>query len=85
MQTRSDARWGLSAKHSKHAILADIYSTIILSAPYVIAAYVLLWAALFAFVFVVMRRVSKAEEQVMLLEERMDDCLAGNRDASDGA
>lgn len=55
------------------AILAEIYSTVIPSAPYVIAAYVLLWAALFVFVFLVMRRVRKAEAQMDLLEEAMED------------
>lgn len=55
------------------SVLADIYSTIIPSAPYVIAAYGLLWAALFIFIFVVLRRINKAEEQLSLLEETLEE------------
>ena len=40
------------------AILVEIYSTILPSAPYVIAAYALLLAALFVFAFAVLRGVS---------------------------
>ena len=54
-------------------ILLDIYSTIIPSAPYLIAAYVLLWAALFAFVFFVWRKVEKTESQIELIEEIVQD------------
>ena len=36
-------------------VLADIYSTILPSAPFVIAAYALLWVALLVFVFMIMR------------------------------
>lgn len=54
-------------------ILADIYSTVIPSAPYVIAAYVLLWVALFVYVFAVMRSTKKAEAQIQLLEEAIED------------
>ena len=50
-------------------ILADIYSTILPSAPYIIAAYALLWVALLVYVLVVFRGTKKAEAQLMLLEE----------------
>lgn len=50
-------------------ILADIYSTILPSAPYLIAAYALLWAALLVYVLMIFRGIKKAQAQLMLLEE----------------
>ena len=55
-------------------ILADIYSTILPSAPYIIAAYALLWVALLVYVLVVFRGTKKAEAQ--LLEEAVADRAA---------
>lgn len=54
-------------------ILADIYSTILPSAPYVIAAYALLWVALLAYVLVIARGTKRAEAQIALLEEAVAD------------
>lgn len=54
-------------------ILADIYSTILPSAPYIIAAYALLWAALLVYVLMIFRGTKKAERQLMLLEEAVAD------------
>ena len=50
-------------------ILADIYSTVIPSAPFVIAAYVLVWAVLLIYVIKVVRDLKKTEEQIAVLEE----------------
>ena len=50
-------------------ILADIYSTVIPSAPFVIAAYVLVWAVLLIYVIKVVRGLKKTEEQIAVLEE----------------
>lgn len=52
-------------------ILAEIYSTIIPSAPYLIAAYALIWAALLAYVLVIMRGTKRAQAQMTLLEEAL--------------
>ena len=52
-----------------NSILAEIYSTIIPSAPYIIAAYALLLAALFVFAFMIFRGIKKAEAQMKVLEE----------------
>ena len=41
-------------------ILADIYSTILPSAPYIIAAYALLWVALLVYVLMIFRGTKKA-------------------------
>ena len=57
-------------------ILADIYSTILPSAPYVIAAYALLWVALLVYVLMIFRGTKKAERQLMLLEEAVADANA---------
>lgn len=50
-------------------VLVEIYSTILPSAPYIIAAYALIWAALLVYVFVVVRGLKKTEQQVAVLEE----------------
>ncbi|MCD8199591.1 MAG: hypothetical protein LUD25_01320 [Coriobacteriaceae bacterium] len=55
-----------------NSILADIYSTVIPAAPYVIAAYVLVMVAFFIFVFVLIRRVGRAERTLDALEEELD-------------
>lgn len=54
-------------------ILADIYSTILPSAPYIIAAYALLWVVLLVYVLMIFRGTKKAEVQLMLLEEAVAD------------
>ena len=54
-------------------ILADIYSTILPSAPYIIAAYALLWIALLVYVLMIYRGTKKATVQLMLLEEAVAD------------
>lgn len=54
-------------------ILADIYSTVVPSAPFVIAAYALVWFALLIYVIVVVRGLKKTEARVALLEESLRD------------
>lgn len=54
-------------------VLADIYSTILPSAPFVIAAYALLWVALLVFVLAIMRGIKKSEAQMAVLEEALED------------
>ena len=56
-----------------NAVLVEIYSTVIPSAPYIIAAYALVWLVLLAYVIVIMRGQKKAEAQMALLEEAMAD------------
>lgn len=50
-------------------VLAEIYSTILPSAPYVIAAYALIWLVLLVYVFIVVRGLKKTEAQMAVLEE----------------
>ena len=50
-------------------ILSDIYSTVIPSAPFIIAAYAIMWFALLVYVIFVVRGLKKTEAQISLLEE----------------
>lgn len=52
-------------------ILAEIYSTILPSAPFIIAAYALIIVVLGVYVFVVSRNLKKSEAEVALLEEEL--------------
>lgn len=52
-------------------ILADVYSSVIPSAPYLIAAYAIVWAALLVYVIAVVRDLKKVEAQIAVLEESM--------------
>lgn len=54
-----------------NSVLIEIYSTVLESAPFVIAAYALIWFVLFVYVFISMRRMKKTEKQVALLEETL--------------
>ena len=56
-----------------NSVLEEIYSTIIPSAPYIIAAYALVWAILFIYVFFVIRGLKKTEKQMAVLEEELDE------------
>lgn len=57
-------------------ILEQIYSTILPAAPFVIAAYALIWLALFVYVFIIVRGVKKAESQMAVLEEAVAELQA---------
>lgn len=52
-------------------ILSDIYSTVIPSAPFIIAAYAILWLALLAYVIKVVLDLKKTEAQMAVLEETL--------------
>ena len=62
-------------------ILEQIYSTIHPAAPYFIAAYALIWLALFVYVFIIMRGVKKAEAQMAVLEEELAERGLAQQDA----
>ncbi|MCI9129518.1 MAG: CcmD family protein [Eggerthellaceae bacterium] len=57
-------------------VLEEIYSTVLPSAPYVIIAYALIWVILLAYILVIMRGTKKAEEQLELIEEALQDQAA---------
>ena len=50
-------------------ILADIYATVIPSAPFVIAAYAIVWLALLVYVIKIVSGLKKTEAQMAVLEE----------------
>lgn len=52
-------------------ILAEIYSTILPSAPFVIAAYVLILLVVGAYVFIITRGLKKTEAELSVLEEEL--------------
>ncbi len=53
-------------------LLSSVYSAVLPSAPYVIAAYVLVWLALAAFVVRISRGVRKNERDLARLEAKME-------------
>lgn len=63
-------------------ILNSVYGAVLPSAPYVIAAYALIWIALFVFVAIVVRDFKKSESDIALLEERVEE-LRAQGDASE--
>ena len=53
-------------------ILEEVYSIVVPSAPYVIAAYVLIRAILFVFVIVMLRRTKKTQKDIDALNEAIE-------------
>ncbi len=60
-------------------VLQEIYSTVIPSAPYIIAAYALLWVVLLMYVLFVVRGFKKTEKQIAILEEALAEKEGLNR------
>ena len=52
-------------------IQAEIYSTVLTAAPYVITAYVLMLVVLFVYVFYAHRSAKNVEKQLDALEEAL--------------
>lgn len=52
-------------------VLQEIYSTVVPSAPFLIAAYALLWAALLVYVVVMQRGLKNSERRLDLLEAEL--------------
>lgn len=61
-----------------NSILADIYSTVVPSAPYIIAAYALLWVALLVYILVIARGTKRAERQMGLIEDELRELREGD-------
>ena len=53
-------------------VLQEIYKTVLDAAPFVIAAYTLLWIGLFGFVFLVLRRVTRVERELTVVEQALE-------------
>jgi len=52
-------------------VLIEIYKTVLDAAPYVIAAYFLLWLGFVVYVAYGIRKVTKVEQQLEVLEESL--------------
>jgi CcmD family protein len=50
-------------------VLAQIYELVMPAAPYVIAAYGVLWLGIFAYLFLIDRRLGKLEQQLDVIEQ----------------
>lgn len=53
-------------------ILAEVYSTVLPAAPFVIAAYVGIWLALFAFVLMLWRKSKRTRADIDALKHALD-------------
>lgn len=54
-------------------ILSEVYSTVLPAAPYVLAAYVGILLALFAFVFSLWRKSKRTESDIDALRRALED------------
>ncbi len=50
-------------------VLKEIYSLVVPAAPYVIAAYAVLWVGLFGYIAVVLGRLGRIERELHVVEE----------------
>lgn len=55
-----------------NTVLQEIYATILPSAPFIIAAYALVWVILLVYVIFAMRRFKNVESQLALVERSMN-------------
>ena len=60
-------------------ILSEVYSTVLPAAPYVIAAYVGILLALFAFVLSLWRKSKRTEADIDALKRALEDREKGSR------
>ena len=54
-------------------ILAEIYSTVLTAAPFVIGAYALIWLILLAYLLIVTLGLKKTEWHIAALEEALEE------------
>ena len=50
-------------------VLKEIYQFVLPGAPYVLAAYGILWIGLFGYITVVLRRLGRIETELRIVEE----------------
>ena len=53
-------------------ILAEVYSTVLPAAPFVLAAYVGIWLAIFVFVLMLWRKSKRTESDIDALERALE-------------
>lgn len=54
-------------------ILAEVYSTVLPAAPFVLAAYLGIWLALFAFVFALWRKSKRTQADIEALRRALEE------------
>lgn len=52
-------------------ILEEIYSTVLPAAPFLIAAYALMWVVLLIYILIITTRLHSTEKQMAILEETL--------------
>ena len=57
-------------------VLSEIYSTVLTGAPFVIAAYALIFAILMVYVIITMTKLKNTEKKLGALEEHVEELLA---------
>lgn len=57
---------------------AELYKLVLPDAPYVVAAYGILWLALVAYVSLVLSRLMRLEKEIRIVEESCERRDAGN-------
>lgn len=50
----------------------ELYTLVLHDAPFVIAAYAILWVALMVYVSMVLRRLLRIEKEISVLQESLD-------------
>lgn len=63
-------------------ILGSVYGAVLPAAPYVIAAYAIIWIAVFVYVMIVVRGIKKNERDIELLENELERLDARHVDES---
>ncbi len=59
-----------------NSVLSEIYSTVLTGAPFVIAAYALIFAILMVYVVMTMMKLKNTEKKLDALEEHVEELLA---------
>lgn len=54
-------------------ILTEVYSTVLPAAPYVLAAYIGIWLALFIFVLALWRKSKRTSEDLEALKQALEE------------
>ncbi len=62
-------------------LLANVYSTILPSAPFVIAAYAIIWIAVAVFVAIIVRGTKKNERDLVALRDAIEELQAEEKSA----
>lgn len=65
-------------------VLADVYSTALTSAPFVIAAYALIWVILLVFVVMMIAKSRKTDEDIDALRDAVERLESKRSEKADG-